>query len=203
MFDSFAAARPERLDRPAYHAEFYRIFSSGIRHMNKLERGQHFKERGFASWEAFAAGEWDAAIRLIEDRRDSYAEQVREARRLGVLQRRPRVVEFPLTPYLQWELYVLRVRTQVGDPIRILDARTIAAIEQRHPVPEVVVLGDVAMFEVKYDADGNADGVNRFTDPALIAETSAGFDTLYARAEEYDAFFAREVAPLPAPATTP
>jgi hypothetical protein len=203
VFDSFAAARPERLDRPAYHEDFYRVFSSGIRHMNKLERGQHFKERGFASWEAFAAGEWDAAIELIEERRAGYAQQMREAERLGVLQRRLRVVEFPLTPYVQWELHVLRVRTQEGDPIRVLDAAAIADIEKRHPVPEVVVLGDVVMFEVRYDADGNADGANRFTDPSLIAETSAGFDALYARAQEYEPFFAREVAPLPPPATAP
>ncbi|BBA98816.1 hypothetical protein RVR_5158 [Actinacidiphila reveromycinica] len=203
MFDSFATARPERLDRPAYHEEFFRIFSSGIRYMNKLERGQHFKERGFASWEAFAAGEWDAAIELIEERRGGYAQQMRDAGRLGVFQRRLRVVEFPLTPYVQWELHVLRVRTQEGDAVRVLDARTVADIEKQHPVPEVVVLGDVVMFEVKYDADGNADGANRFTDPALIAETSAGFDALYAGAEEYEAFFAREVAPLPPPSTTP
>lgn len=202
VFDSFPKGVPTRLDRPTYHEEYYRTFKSGIPHLNKLERGQHFKERGFASWEAFAVGQWDKALSLIDERRDAYAQQVEEADRLGVVQRRLRVVEFPVTPYVQWELHVLRVRVEVGDPIRVLDARTIAEIEKDRPVPEVVILGDVVMFEVQYDEDGNAAGANRFTDPALIEETSAGFDLLYEQGEAYADFFDREIAPLPPPAVT-
>jgi len=200
VFDSFPKGVPTRLDRPAYHEEYYRTFKSGIQYLNKLERGQHFRERGFASWEAFAAGQWDKALSLIGERRDAYAQQVEEAARLGVAQRRLRVVEFPVTPYVQWELHVLRVRVEVGDPIRVLDARTIAEIERDRPVPEVVILGDVVMFEVQYDDDRTAAGANRFTDPALIKETSAGFDVLYEQGEAYADFFDREIAPLPPPA---
>lgn len=203
MFDSFPQGISTRLDRPRYHEEYYRTFKSGIGHLNKLERGQHFKERGFASWEAFAAGQWDKALSLIAERRDAYVQQVEEADRLGVLQRRLRVVEFPVTPYVQWELHVLRLRVEVGDRIRLLDARTITDIEKHRPVPEVVILGDVAMFEVQYDDDGNAAGANHYTEPELIAETSAGFDALYGQSEEYVGFFDREVAPLPPPAATP
>lgn len=39
----------------------------------KLERRQHFREPGFASWEAFARGEWDTALRLMEDEREYLA----------------------------------------------------------------------------------------------------------------------------------
>lgn len=88
-----------------------------------------------------------------------------------------------------------------GDRIKVLDARTIADVERKRPVPEVVILGDVVMYEVQYDAEGNADGARRYSYPAsLIAETSAGFDALYGGAEEFGSFFAREIAPLPAPA---
>jgi hypothetical protein len=203
VFDSFPQGISTRLDRPRYHEEYFRTLKSGIEHLNKLERGQHFKERGFASWEAFAAGHWDEALSLIEERRDAYVQQVEEMDRLGVLNRRLRVVEFPVTPYVQWELHVLRLRVEVGDQIRLLDARTIMDIEKHRHVPEVVVLGDTAMFEVQYDHDGNAAGANHYTDPKLIAETSAGFDELYAQGEEYAGFFDREIAPLPPPTTTP
>ncbi|MFB7554484.1 DUF6879 family protein [Streptomyces brevispora] len=203
MFDSFPEGISTRLDRPRYHEEYYQALKSGIRHLNKLERGQNFKERGFASWEAFAAGQWGKALSLIEERRDGYVQQIEEADRLGMLQRRLRVVEFPVTPYVQWELHVLRLRVEVGDRIRLLDARAIADIEKHHPVPEVVILGDRVMFEVQYDDDGNAAGANRFTDPALIEETSAGFDALYEQGEEYGGFFAREIAPLAEPTGTP
>ncbi|MFY4721577.1 DUF6879 family protein [Streptomyces sp. LaBMicrA B280] len=199
MFDSFPYGISERMDRPTYHADFWRVRASGIRQMNKLERGQEFKERGFASWEAFAAGEWDRALSLVQDKREGYERQFREAAQLGILERRLRVVEFPVTPYVQWELHVLRMRVELGDHIKVLDARKISDIEQERRVPEVVILGEVAMYEVVYDDDGNAAGANRFTDPALIRETSAGFEALYERGDDFHDFFDREIAPLAPP----
>ncbi|WP_329534428.1 hypothetical protein OG568_34845 [Streptomyces sp. NBC_01450] len=198
MFDSFPSSPSERMDRPAYHADFHRTRSSGIRFQNKLERGQNFKERGFASWEAFAAGEWERALSLVEEKRETYARQFREAAQLNILERRLRVVEFPVTPYVQWEMFVLRLRVELGDNIRVLDARKISDIEKERPVPEVVILGDVVMYEVCYD-DGNAAGANRFADRALIRETSAGFDALYGRGEDFHSFFDREISPLAPP----
>ncbi|GAB2924841.1 DUF6879 family protein [Streptomyces mayteni] len=199
MFDSFPSGPVTRLARPKYHEDFYRVQNSGIGQLRKLERGQHFAERGFASWEAFHRGEWDTALSLIEEKRDVYTQQIGEIARRGVRQRRLRVVEFPVTPYVQWELHVLRLRVELGDDIRVVDARGVADIERERPVPEVVILGDVALYEVIYDSDGNADGANRYTDHALIEETSAGFDTLFARADEFVDFFDREIAPLPPP----
>ncbi|MDQ0777638.1 hypothetical protein QF026_006104 [Streptomyces aurantiacus] len=199
MFDSFPAGVSQRMDRPTYHADLGRIYTSGIGFLNKLERGQHFKERGFASWEAFAAGDWDRALSLADEGREDYAKELRRARRLRIPHRRLRVVEFPITPYVQWELFVLRVRVETGDAIRIIDARDIAGIERSHPVPEVVILGDVVMYEVVYDGDGNADGAKRYIDSALIRETNAGFDALYARGEAFFDFFDREIAPLAPP----
>ncbi|MHB9862259.1 DUF6879 family protein [Streptomyces sp. YIM S03343] len=199
MFDSFPHGVSERMDRPAYHADFRRVHESGIHHLRKLERGQNFKERGFASWEAFAAGEWDRALPLIEEKREVYTRQFHEAARLGILERRLRVVEFPVTPYIQWELFVLRLRVELGDNIKVLDARKISDIEKDRPVPEVVILGDVAMYEVLYDEDGNAMGANRFTDRALIQETTTGFEELYERGDDFHDFFDREIAPLTPP----
>ncbi|ELP64862.1 hypothetical protein STRTUCAR8_03305 [Streptomyces turgidiscabies Car8] len=100
---------------------------------------------------------------------------------------------------MQWEFFVLRVRVDLGDDIRVLDARKISDIEKERPVPEVVIVGDVAMYEVVYDDDGNAAGANRFTEPALIRETCLGFDTLYERGEGFYDFFDREIVPLDPP----
>lgn len=199
MFDSLAGRAYERLDRPTYHADLSRLYGSGIGFLNKLERGQHFKERGFPSWEAFADGDWEGALSLAAERREDYAQELRAASRLGVRHRRLRVVEFPVTPYVQWELFVLRVRVDLGDEIKILDARDISSIERSHPVPEVVILGDVVMYEVVYDEDGNAAGAKRYNDRSLIRETNAGFDALYDRAEGFHDFFNREIATLAPP----
>ncbi|MDQ0683406.1 hypothetical protein QFZ56_002369 [Streptomyces achromogenes] len=199
MFDSFHRGTSERLDRPRYHADLGRLYTSGIGFLNKLERGQHFQERGFPSWEAFADGDWERALSLADERREDYAQELRRAARLGVRHRRLRVVEFPITPYVQWELFVLRARVEVGDEIRILDADDISNIEQTHPVPEAVILGDVVLYEVIYDEDGNAAGAEKYTDRSLIRETNAGFDALYERGERFHDFFDREIAPLAPP----
>ncbi|TXC98823.1 DUF6879 family protein [Streptomyces sp. ISID311] len=199
MFESFQRAISEHLDRPSYHEDFRRHYESGIRFLKKLERGQNFKERGFPSWEAFAAGEWDRALSLIEEKREIYAGQFQKAAELGILERRLRVVQFPVTPYVQWELFVLRLRVELGDSIRVMDARKISDIEVDHLVPEVVILGDEVMYEVVYDDDGNAAGANRIADQATIEETSAGFDALYRRGEDFTEFFNREIAPLDPP----
>ncbi|MDX3064476.1 MULTISPECIES: DUF6879 family protein [Streptomyces] len=202
MFDSFPDGVSDRLDRPTYHADLGRTYTGGgVGFLNKLERGQHFQERGFASWEAFAAGDWERALTLADERREEYAQEVRRASERGVAHRRLRVVEFPVTPYVQWELFVLRVRVDVGDAIKIVDARDISRIEKNRLVPEVVILGDVVMYEVVYDEDGNAAGANRYTDSSLIRDTNADFDALYERGEEFYDFFDREIVPLAPPRT--
>lgn len=94
---------------------------------------------------------------------------------------------------------MLRVRVDLGDDIKVLDARKISDIEKDRPVPEVVILGDVVMYEVVYDDDGNAAGANRFSERSLIRETSLGFDTLYERGECFYDFFDRDIAPLAPP----
>ena len=199
MFDSFPGSNPEFLERDRYHEDFRRHLQGGIGSLEKLERGQHFREKGFASWEAFAAGEWGRSLSLIEEKRDIYAQQLQSAADRGITRRRLRVVEFPVTPYVQWEFHVLRLRVELGDQIRVLDAATIPGIERNRPVPEVVILGDAVMYEVIYNSEGDATGANRYTDSALIEETSAGFDTLYDRGEGFSEFFTREISPLAPP----
>lgn len=136
---------------------------------------------------------------MIEEKREVYAAQFQKAAELGILERRLRVVEFPVAPYVQWELFVLRLRVELGDNIRVMDARNISDIEVDHLVPEVVILGDEVMYEVVYDDGGNAAGANRIVDPVAIEETSAGFDVLYGQGEDFTEFFNRAIAPLDPP----
>lgn len=199
MFDSFPSGVSERMDRPSYHADFGRIYADGIGFLNKVERGQRFQERGFESWEAFAAGDWERALALAAAGREDYARELRNAKSLGIQHRRIRVVEFPITPYVQWEFFVLRVRVDLGEEIRVVNAHDLADMEKDHPIPEVVTLGDRVLYEVVYDNDGNADGAKRHTDPSLIRKTNRAFDTLYERGEGFLDFFEREIAPLDPP----
>jgi hypothetical protein len=194
MFDKVRTGSFDYLPHRPYLDDFNRNFGN-VGNIRKLERGQNFNERGFASWEAFAAGDWNTALALADERRDAYVEFFKRP----VAHRRLRVVEFPVTPYVQWEMQVLRLRVELGEQIRVLDTRTIVDVESDAAVPEIVILGDKVLYQVLYES-GDAAGARRFTDPALVSEALADFDVLFARGEAFVEFFDREIRPLPPPA---
>ncbi|MDQ0934094.1 DUF6879 family protein [Streptomyces turgidiscabies] len=100
-----------------YYADFEKYFwHCGDLRFWKLERQQTFKEPGYDSWEAFWRGDWDESLRLLETGRADMAEYHRKVEQHGFVARRARVVEEPLSDYMQWELRALRIRDQCGAP---------------------------------------------------------------------------------------
>ncbi|MFH9268996.1 DUF6879 family protein [Streptomyces sp. NPDC017546] len=199
MFECFRSGAGEVLSRADYLADFGRVHQSDISLLAKIERGQTFKEQGSPSYDAFASGDWAGALRLIEDERASTAAYFRDTARRGLAFRRVRVVEFPVSPYLQWEMHVFRLRSELGEEIRVLDARKIADLERDAPVPEVIVLGRSVMYAVIYDDELKGAGARRFTDPDQVNRTTRDFEALYAMGEGFPEFFEREIAPLAPP----
>ncbi|MGW4413023.1 DUF6879 family protein, partial [Nonomuraea sp. NPDC004702] len=139
------------------------------------------------------------SLRLIEAERDSVAAYFRDAVRRGLVFRRLRIVEFPVTPYLQWEMNSFRLRSELGEEVRVLDARQIADLERDGPLPEIVVLGGSVMYAVIYDEELKGAGARRFIDPEQIAMTVTEFEFLYREGEEFPQFFEREIASLGPP----
>ncbi|WP_411140390.1 hypothetical protein [Streptomyces sp. x-80] len=80
MFECFRDGSGEVLKRPDYLDDFGRFYESDIRLLAKIERGQTFREQGSPSWDAFAAGDWAGALRLIEAGRDSVGRAVQGGR---------------------------------------------------------------------------------------------------------------------------
>lgn len=199
MFECFRGSSGETLSRDDYLADFSRVHASDIGLLAKIERGQTFQEPGSPSWEAFAAGDWPGALRLVEDERESIAAYFRDASGRGLVFRRLRVVELPVSPYLQWEMHLLRLRSELGEEIGVLGAGEIADLERDAEVPEVVILGSSVMYAVIYDDDRKGAGARRFTDPRHVRRTTAEFEALFARGEEFSEFFEREIAPLGPP----
>ncbi|WP_073219418.1 DUF6879 family protein [Streptomyces sp. NBRC 110465] len=203
MFECFRSSSGEILSRDDYLADFSRVHASDIGLLAKIERGQTFQEQGSPSWEAFAAGDWPRALSLAEDDRESIASYFQDASERGLVFRRLRVVEFPVSPYLQWEMHVLRLRSELGEEIRVLAAGEIADLERDAQVPEVVILGSSVMYAVIYDDDRKGAGARRFTDPGQVRRTTAEFDALYAKGEDFSEFFTREISPLEPPTAHP
>lgn len=192
----------ERLSREEYKREFRRR-DAEIRNAAswKLERRQHFEEQGVASRDALRRGDWEEALRLIDAHRDVVKAAAAEDARNGNVFHRVRVVERPLTPYLQWELHTLRLQAEFGQRVRVVSAESVAPLEETEPLPEVVALGGRTLYRVMYSASGQTEGAIRFTDPGLVAEWGRFIETLFAPGEEIASYFEREVAHLPPPAT--
>ncbi|WP_103529664.1 DUF6879 family protein [Streptomyces sp. SM12] len=189
----------ERLATADYRTEF-RAVQGDLRGRGswKFERRQEFVESG-ESWRSFQEGDWAAAVRLHERQHSAYAERVERLREHGAPFRRVRVVEQPLTPYLQWEMQAFRVQAAAGEQIRVITPAALAGLEPEGPLPEVVVLGDRVLYEVVYTERGALDGAVRHVDPELIACWSGFVEELYAAGEDLLVWFGREVSHLPPP----
>jgi hypothetical protein len=199
MLDRVREAPGEILRPVQAYVEDVDRYWSRIDRFDKLERIQHFKEPYEASWKAFDAGHWTESLELTEFDRPNVEAEFAEDARLGYRSYRVRVVEFPIDPYLLWEMYRFRVRADCGEDIRIVGPRELARFESGGIVPELIFMGSLAMYEVLYDEDGVLAGGRKFTDPELIAGCRAEVQALHRQGEEFRKFFAREIAPLPPP----
>ena len=186
----------KRMELTAYYADFEENFSR-TREFWKLERGQVFAEPGDASWEAFDCGDWEESMRLLEERRADLVRYHQEAAVVGTSTYRIRVASLPLTPYMQWELNLLKIRDETGGPIRVLLDSQVAGLEDQGPLPEIYTMDAVVMYEAVYDGNGVLESALRYTDPELVGRCRDFISALYWRGEPVRDFFLREVAHLP------
>jgi hypothetical protein len=186
----------ERMYLDDYYRDFERHFWQ-VSEFWKLERGQSFAEPGDASWEAFNQGDWAESMRRLEIRRSDLLTYHRQADDAGVSTRRIRVVERPLSAYLQWELNLLKIRDETGGPIRVIDRSKVAEFEIDEPLPEIYTLGDTVMYQAIYDRSGVLAFALKYTDTELIKRSRDFIRRLYERGEPIGSFFRREVGGLP------
>jgi hypothetical protein len=188
----------ERLELPEYYPDFQRNFRRA-RKFWKLERGQVFAEPGDPSWEAFDAGDWNEAMRLHRERREDLKRYHEENAKAGTETRRIRIVSLPVTPYLQWELQLLKIRDETGGPIHILRTSAIADLEDQGPLPEIYTMDGTVMYQAVYDEHGVLEYALRYTDQSLVDRCRDFIADLYDRGEPIGSFFEREIAHLPPP----
>lgn len=120
-------------------------------------------------------------------------------RETGFSSYRVRVVEEPLTPYLQWELQLLRLMGSISDEIRVLDAAHVRDHESGRPLPELVTVEHDLTFEVLYDGNGVLSGAVRHVGTEITTVCREFIQSLYAAGENVVSYVDREVAGLPPP----
>ncbi|WP_067183517.1 DUF6879 family protein [Microtetraspora niveoalba] len=195
IFDRVHTAYGDLLNTNDYRADFSAGFHEIEGPIWKLERAQNFDEGSDPSWNAMLDGDWERSKALLEESRPDHAADLPARGEL----RRLRIVEWPLTPYMQWELHLLAMRARLGERGRALAASDVAFLEPGRPLPELVVFRTDLMYQVLYDATGTCVGARRITDAAVIEPCVTQISTLYGGAEEMAGYVEREVAPLPPP----
>ncbi|MPZ84836.1 MAG: hypothetical protein GEV28_32415 [Actinophytocola sp.] len=169
MHELLGDARFESLTLSSYWQDFERNFwRTGSPGFWKLERGQYFQEPGNDSWEAFADGDWVESLNLIEADLPALRDYYSKIAESGFSAKRVRIVEEPITEYLQWELHMLRARDDSGGLVRVVGPEVVATWEASDPLPEIYTLGRDVMYEAIYDEHGVLDSARKFTDRELI-----------------------------------
>ncbi|MFF2541687.1 DUF6879 family protein [Kitasatospora sp. NPDC058063] len=193
MRDLLGDVPGDRLSLAEYKADFRRRDFAVDGHDSwKLERRQDFQEPEDASWRAYLGGDRVKAWELIEARRDDLLRLSRLAADHACRLLRVRVVERPLTPYLEWELQLLRVRAECGELIRVVGPELIAPYELDGPLPELITLGPDTVYDISYDAVGLADGATRCIDHSARERVAEFIATLYDQGEDIATFMARQ-----------
>jgi hypothetical protein len=204
MLDLLAPALPDRegqrLARPEYKRDFRERRSTAPHGESwKLERLQHFEEVDDESREALREGDWPKVLRLFEAERDTLLKAARDEAARGSVFQRIRVVEEPLTPYVQWELHWLRLSAECGHNIRVLTAAAVSASETDGLLPELTLLDNSTLYRVLYTEAGRPDGAVRYTDPETVRCWVDYLRDAYKAAEDIQSYFDRAVAHLPPP----
>jgi hypothetical protein len=199
VFERVRAVEAAVLSPEVYGPEFREAYESAEGVVWKLERAQNFYEPYEPSWVAMTEGDWERSLQLIDELRGSLAAEYEGYAEF----RRVRVVEPPLTPYMQWDLHVLAARTEAGERARVVPAAAVLPYEGSGPLPELLVFESTLMYEVLYDSAGAHLGGRRITDRSVVQPCLAALAALYEQGEELGAYHQREVAPLPAPQVRP
>lgn len=166
----------------------------------KLERLQYFEEQNSPSRDALTRGDWREALRLLAERRDSWRAGALEDKRSRYAFHRVRIIEYPITPYVQWEMHSLVQQDELGSGhVRVVTADKVAHAEKTRQLPEIVVLDSRTLYNVIYSDSGVPMGSIRFTDEQHVNSWEQYIRSLYEIGEDIASYFAREIAPLPAP----
>lgn len=181
------------LDLAAFRDEFNRQFPlTGPQGFWKLESRQTYQEPDSLSLAAYNEGRHADALTLLLDRQDELETYYRDIEQAGFYTRRVRLVTYPISHYLRWELGLLRIRHQLGGLTHVINPDQHPELRDT-PQPDVIVLGNTVAYELHYTHDGLHTGATRHTDPQLITASRDYISTLFTAGEPVDTFIALDL----------
>lgn len=196
------AVNGHTLDLDVYYAEFDQKYREANAFW-KFERGQHYAEPANPSWRAFHDGDWDRSLELMEADRDRLIRHHQELADLHTTTYRIRIIDAnePLTPYLQWEMHLLRLRDETGGNVRICSSNVVAPFEHAgHELPDLNICAPLATYIPNYDSNGVLASATRYPWQSTTTQFVAA---LYYLGWPISDYFDTHIAHLPPPALPP
>ncbi|MBX6387872.1 MAG: hypothetical protein IRZ08_02525 [Frankia sp.] len=166
-----------RLSPPEFGAEFMRHWTA-VRHgLVKLECWQVYQEPETRSWQAYQRGDFAAVGGLLEEEAESDQSIYDAAVKNETPFVRVRLVRFPLTDYVTFEMWNYVVRARRGETIEI----AVVPDDDPRPLPnhtyfDFLLFDDTAALVHDYGLDGLQTGGWVTTAPPVLrrlAETAA------------------------------
>lgn len=118
---TWALADATWLDLDAFGSAFVSNWARIQTRFLKLECWQSYREADTnESQAAYDRGDVEAARRLLEREAEADRPLYEDVRRRGIEYARVRLVQEPLTPYLEYELLSYRIRAELGERIEVV-----------------------------------------------------------------------------------
>ncbi len=168
----------------------------------KLECRQHFVEPGNPSWDLFAVGDWAGALQAIDRVEDQLREYLSLLESGSLAARRLRIVQLPVSPYLQWELQLLARWCKRGEDVRVVIADAPESKELTE-LGELNILDERMCYEALYSDSGELTGAKKYTTTATVATLRTTVENVVNRAEPLLPFFEQRIRNLPPPSRGP
>ncbi len=172
----------------SFFGRFAPAWSSVSREVLKLETRQEYREPGNPSWEKFAEGDFDEALRLLPQTRSVDVPLYDSLSARGVRFTRCRPVSFPITPYLRWEIACYDFNSKHGESILFVAIEDVAALMSDYLHHDFMVFDDTIAFVHDYDQDGEIRGGWETTDRTSIVELTELFTKFREHSRPYKEF---------------
>lgn len=171
-----------------FFSNFSDAWASARGQVWKLETRQTYSESGNLSLDKALEGKWAEAVALIPEVRkvdDDLYQMVRD-KKLEFLRCRP--IEFPLSPYLRWELEVYKYNHEQGERIFCCNRYSLDKIFEEFAKHDFMIFDARLAFVHDYDKDGLISGGWMVSDQEKIRNLISLYGFIKANCQDFRLF---------------